>query len=38
MLEVNRKLYLKEPGREKSENYTATKKIVQGFLRVMKNN
>jgi N-formylglutamate amidohydrolase len=38
MLEVNRKLYLKEPGREKSENYTATKEIVQGFLRVMKNN
>jgi N-formylglutamate deformylase len=38
MLEVNRKLYLKEPGKEKSENYAATKEIVQGFLRAMKNN
>lgn len=38
MLEVNRKLYLKEPGKEKSENYAATKEIVQGFLREMKNN
>jgi N-formylglutamate deformylase len=38
MLEVNRKLYLKEPGKEKSENYAATKVIVQGFLRAMKNN
>ena len=38
MLEVNRKLYLKEPGKEKSDNYGATKEIVQGFLRAMKNN
>ena len=38
MLEVNRKLYLNEPGKEKSENYAATKEIVQGFLRAMKNN
>jgi N-formylglutamate deformylase len=38
MLEVNRKLYLNEPGKEKSDNYTATKEIVQGFLRAMKNN
>ena len=38
MLEVNRKLYLKEPGKEKSENYASTKEIVQGFLRAMKNN
>lgn len=38
MLEVNRKLYLNEPGKEKSENYAATKKIVQEFLRAMKNN
>ena len=38
MLEVNRKLYLKEPGKEKSENYAATKEIVQGFLRAMKKN
>jgi N-formylglutamate amidohydrolase len=38
MLEVNRKLYLNEPGKEKSENYASTKEIVQGFLRVMKNN
>ena len=38
MLEVNRKLYLKEPGKEKSDNYAATKEIVQGFLREMKNN
>lgn len=38
MLEVNRKLYLNEPGKEKSENYAATKEIVQGFLREMKNN
>jgi N-formylglutamate deformylase len=37
MLEVNRKLYLKEPSNEKSENYAATKEIVQGFLREMKN-
>ena len=36
MLEVNRKLYLNEPGKEKSENYAATKEIVQGFLREMK--
>ena len=38
MLEVNRKLYLNEPGKEKSENYAATKEIVQGFLIAMKNN
>ena len=38
MLEVNRKLYLKEPGKEKSENYAATREIVQGFLRAMKKN
>ena len=38
MLEVNRKLYLKEPSKEKSENYAAIKEIVQGFLREMKNN
>ena len=38
MLEVNRKLYLKEPGKEKSDNYASTKEIVQGFLRAMKNN
>jgi N-formylglutamate deformylase len=38
MLEVNRKSYLKEPGKEKSENYASTKEIVQGFLRAMKNN
>lgn len=36
MLEVNRKLYLNESGKEKSENYATTKEIVQGFLRVMK--
>ena len=38
MLEVNRKLYLKEPSSEKSEYYARTKEIVQGFLREMKNN
>ena len=38
MLEVNRKLYLKEPSNEKSDNYAATKEVVQGFLRAMKNN
>lgn len=37
MLEVNRRLYLKEPSNEKSESYAATKEIVQGFLREMKN-
>jgi N-formylglutamate amidohydrolase len=38
MLEVNRKLYLNEPSNEKSDNYAATKEVVKGFLRAMKNN
>lgn len=32
MLEVNRKLYLKEPSNEKSEGYTKTKKVVQEYI------
>ena len=32
MLEVNRRLYMKEPSNEKSENYQKTKEVVQGFL------
>lgn len=36
MLEVNRKLYLNEPGNQKSENYSLTKKIVQEYLETMR--
>jgi len=37
MLEVNRKLYLKEPTNEKSEKYNETKKIIAGFIELIKN-
>ena len=36
MLEVNRKLYLKEPTNEKSEKYNETKKIIAGFIELIK--
>ena len=36
MLEVNRKLYLKEPTNEKSERYNETKKIIAGFIELIK--
>jgi N-formylglutamate deformylase len=36
MLEVNRKLYLNEPSNEKSEKYNETKKIVAGFIEMIK--
>jgi N-formylglutamate amidohydrolase len=32
MLEVNRRLYLKEPTNEKSKDYQKTKEVVPGFL------
>ena len=37
MLEVNRKLYLYEHSNEKSEKYNETKKIVAGFIEMIKN-
>ena len=37
MLEVNRKLYLNEPSNEKSEKYYETKKIIAGFIGMIKN-
>lgn len=37
MLEVNRKLYLNEPSNTKSEKYNETKKIVAGFIEMIKN-
>ena len=36
MLEVNRKLYLKEGTNEKSENYKEIKKVVQEYLQHLK--
>lgn len=36
MLEINRKLYLKEGTNEKSENYEKTKKIVQEYIELLK--
>ncbi len=36
MLEINRKLYLKNNSNEKSENYEATKKIVQEYITLIK--
>jgi N-formylglutamate deformylase len=36
MLEVNRKLYLNEPSNEKSEKYNETKKIIGGFIEMIK--
>ncbi len=37
MLEVNRKLYLQEPSNDKSEKYNETKKIICGFIEMIKN-
>ncbi|QOW09790.1 N-formylglutamate amidohydrolase [Kaistella flava (ex Peng et al. 2021)] len=37
MLEVNRKLYLKEDSNEKSESYLEIKKVVGEFVKTMKN-
>lgn len=36
MLEINRKLYLKEPTNEKSDRYQETKKVVQEFLSLIR--
>ena len=36
MLEINRKLYLKEPTNEKSENYPEMKRVVNEFLKVIR--
>jgi hypothetical protein len=38
MLEINRGLYLMEPGNEKSEQFTAIQQVVQDFLKMLKNN
>jgi hypothetical protein len=35
MLEINRALYLKEPGNEKSEGYLEIKRVVGEFIRVI---
>ncbi|MDP5027370.1 MAG: N-formylglutamate amidohydrolase [Flavobacterium sp.] len=37
MLEINRGLYLLEPGNEKSEQFTAIQQLVQDFLKMLKN-
>jgi N-formylglutamate deformylase len=36
MLEINRKLYLNEPTNEKSTEYNKTKKVVQGYLNLLR--
>ena len=36
MLEINRKLYLKEPTKEKSEQYQEIKKVVQNYLNLIR--
>ena len=36
MLEINRRLYLNEPSKEKSIQYEATKQVVQEFLNVIR--
>jgi len=36
MLEINRKLYLKEGTKEKSENYGKTKEVVQEYIKLIK--
>lgn len=36
MLEINRALYLKEPGNEKSENYLEIKKVTKEFIKLIK--
>jgi len=37
MLEINRALYLKEPGNEKSEGYLEIKKVVKDFMEIINN-
>lgn len=37
MLEINRKLYLKEPSNEKSNQYQQAKQVVQEFLNLIRN-
>ena len=37
MLEINRGLYLVEPGNEKSEQFIAIQHVVQDFLKMLKN-
>ncbi len=36
MLEINRRLYLQEPSKEKSFHYQKTKKVVQEFLNLIR--
>jgi N-formylglutamate amidohydrolase len=36
MLEINRALYLNEPGNQKSSNYLAVKEIINEYLKVIK--
>jgi N-formylglutamate amidohydrolase len=36
MLEINRKLYLNEPTNEKSIDYNKTKKVIQGYLNLLR--
>jgi N-formylglutamate amidohydrolase len=36
MLEINRKLYLNEPTNEKSIEYEKTKKVVEGYLNMLR--
>jgi len=36
MLEINRKLYLKEGTNEKSENYEKTKEVVQEYIELIR--
>jgi hypothetical protein len=36
MLEINRKLYLKEPTNEKSERYQEIKKVIQDYLNLIR--
>lgn len=38
MLEINRALYLKEPGNEQSERYPEIKMVVKEFLKTLKKN
>jgi N-formylglutamate deformylase len=35
MLEINRSLYLKEPGNEKTEGYTEVKRVVKDFMVII---
>ena len=37
MLEVNRKLYLNESSNEKSNRFDETKQVVNGFIKMIKN-